>query len=108
MPDKDSPPEMFEMSVSLTPEELAETLPPEMFAPPTEEEIEMSRDMEWADNDPEIRQRYADKIVAVYRRKVVAVGEGWGEVMREAERVTGVPGKHIAVIGVPGLSILER
>ncbi len=107
-PDKNPPPEMFEMSVSLTPEELAETaLPLEMFAPLTEEEIEVRRDMEWAYNDPETQQRYRDKIVAIYRRKVVAVGEEWGKVRDEAARVTGVHRNHIALVAILGPSILE-
>lgn len=100
MPDKEPLPEMNEMSVYLTPEELAETLPPARSGPPTEEEIEVSRDMEWAYNDPETQQRYPDKIVAVYRRKVVAVGEEWGKVCDEAARVTGVPHSHIAVVAI--------
>jgi hypothetical protein len=107
-PDKDPPLEMLELSISVSPEELSKILPPERSAPPTEEEIEVSRDMEWALNNPEVQQRYPDMIVAVYRRKVVAAGGDWGKVLEEAERVTGFPGNHIAVVGVIGPSILEH
>jgi hypothetical protein len=99
-PDKDHPPELFVTGVPFPPDEMGEDFSAELSAPLTDEEIEVGLDMQWAYNDPETQERYPDKIVAVYRRKVVAVGEDWGKVLEEAERVTGVPGNHIAVVAV--------
>lgn len=113
-PDKNLPPETFVAGIPFPPREIDDSdlppLPPEMLAPRqlTEEEIEVRRDMAWAYNDPEVQRLYPDMIVAVYRRKVVAAGGDWGKVEEEAERVTGVPGKHIAMVGIMGPSILER
>jgi hypothetical protein len=111
-PDKDPPTETFVTGFPFPPKEIDDSdlppLPPEMLAPLTEEEIEVREDMEWAYNDPEVQRLYPDMIVAVYRRKVVAVGGDWGKVLEEAERVTGVPGNHIAMVGIMGPSILER
>lgn len=106
-PNRNPLPEPWEMSVSVKPEELAATDLPERTEPLTEEEIEAMRDADWAHTDPEVQQRYPDKIVAVYRRKVVAVGEDWKTVRDEAMRVTGAPLGHIAVIAVLGPSILD-
>jgi len=101
---------MFVAGIPFPPREIDDSdlppLPPEAFAPPTKEEIEafeqVSRDIEWAYNDPEVQRLYPDMIVAVYRRKVVAVGGDWGKVRDEAERVTGVPGKYIALVVIHG------
>jgi hypothetical protein len=114
--DRDRRPEMWPPGIPFPPREIDDSdlppLPPEAFAPPTEEELkfrqEVSWDMEWAHNDPEVQEWYADMIVAVYRRKVVAAGGEWGKVLEEAERVTGVAGNHIAVVGIIGPSILEH
>ena len=92
--------ERFVTGVPFPPDETGEHFPLELSGPLTDEEIEVGLDMEWAYNDPEVQERYPDMIVAVYRRKVVAVGEDWGKVLEEAERVTGVPGNHIAVLAI--------
>ncbi len=84
--------------------ELAEGL----SGPPTEEEIQQSEDLHWGLFDPKLQELYPDKIVAVYQRQVVAVGEDWGTVLEEAMRVTGLPGNRIAFVPVPGPSLLER
>jgi len=105
-PDKDPLPETFVTGFPFPPREIDDSdfppLPPEMSAPLTEEEIEVGRDMDWAENDPEVQEMYPDKYVAVYRRKVVAFGEEWGKVLEEAERVAGAPGKYIAVVAIQG------
>jgi hypothetical protein len=69
---------------------------------PTEDEREQCLDMDWAHNDPQVQELYPDKVVAVYRRKVVAVGDNPNTVLEEAERVTGRPQNKIAVVTVLG------
>jgi hypothetical protein len=49
-----------------------------------------------------VQELYADKVVAVHRRKVVAVGDDTTTVLEEAERVTGQPPTKIAVVTVLG------
>ena len=98
--DKMSATERFETNDPFSPNDASEQFPLELSAPLTDEEIEVGLDMEWAYNDPETQERYPDKIVAVYRRKIVAVGEDWGKVLEEAERITGAPGNHIAVVAI--------
>ena len=105
--DKMSSTERFVTSAPFPPEETGEQFPLELSAPLTDEEIEVGLDMEWAYNDPETQERYPDKIVAVYRRKVVAVGEDWGKVRQEAERITGVPRNRIALVSILGFDFLS-
>jgi hypothetical protein len=113
-PDKEPSAELFVTGIPFPPREIDDSdlppIPPEMLAPRelTEEEIEVGRDMEWGYNNPELQQLYPDQIVAIYRRKVVAVGGDWKTVRDEAECVTGAHRNHIALIGVPGPSILEK
>lgn len=105
--DKLSSTEPFETSGPFPPNDASEQFPLELSAPLTDEEIEVGLDMEWAYNDPETQERYPDKIVAVYHRKVVAVGEDWGKVRQEAERITGVPRNRIAVVSILGFDFLS-
>jgi len=67
-----------------------------------EEEMEQMRDLDWAMADPEINRLYPDKVVAVYRRQVVAIGDYMNEVLKEAERVTGRPQNLIAAVPILG------
>ena len=106
-PDKMSATERFETSSPFPPDGTGENYPPSIPAELTEEERQQADDLRWALFDPELQQRYPDKIVAVYHRKIVAVGEDWGKVLEEAERITGAPGNHIAVVAILGPSILE-
>jgi hypothetical protein len=68
----------------------------------TEEEMEQWRDMDWAINDPEVKRKHEDELVAVYRRQIVAHGQDMKAILDEAERVTGLPRNKIAVTNIPG------
>jgi hypothetical protein len=87
--------------------EIIEHYPSNLPAELTEEEIQQGEDLQWGLFDPKLQELYPDKIVAVYRRQVVAVGADRGTVLEEAERVTGLPGHRIALVTVLGPSILE-
>jgi hypothetical protein len=106
-PEKNSPPEMYVTGFPFPPREIDDSdlppLPPEMLAPrePTEEEIEVGRDMDWAENDPEIKRLYEGKIIAVRNHLVIAVGDDWKTVIEEAERVSGLPGNLVAIVSIP-------
>ncbi len=106
-PEKDPPPEMFTAGVPLPPNEVGESFPADLPPQLTGEEAEVCYDMEWAYNDPEVNELYPDKLVAVYRRKVVAVADDWKTVLDEAVRVTGAPRNHIAVISTLGPEFLS-
>lgn len=106
-PDKMSATERFVTNDTFSPNDASKQFPLELSAPLSDEEIEVGLDMEWAYNDPETQQRYPDKIVAVYRRKVVAVGDDWGKVRQDAERITGVPRNRIAVVSILGFDFLS-
>ncbi len=67
----------------------------------TDEEAEVCRDMNWASDDPEIQQLYEGKIIAIHKRRVIAVGDDWKTVIEEAERVTGLPRRFFAVVLIP-------
>jgi hypothetical protein len=107
IPEKDPPPEMFVTGVPLPPDETSEGFPADLPTQLTAEEAEVGYDMEWAYNDPEVNELYPDKLVAIYHRKVVAVGDDWKTVLEEAERVTGAPGNLIAVVSILGPEFLS-
>ena len=104
-PDKDPPPEMFVTGFPFPPKEIDDSdrpsPPPELSAPYTEEEIEVRREMDWAENDPEIQRLYEGKIIAVRNHLVIAFGDDWKTVIEEAERVTFLPRNLIAIISIP-------
>jgi hypothetical protein len=71
----------------------------------SEEERERLHDSDWAVMDPEVQRLYPDKYVAVYRRQIVASGDDLLTVMREAERITGLPQGKVAIAVIPGPGI---
>jgi len=71
------------------------------------EEIEQINDMEWAEQDPEVRIKFPDEFVAVHRRQIVAHGHDLLEVLTEAQRITGLAKNRIAVTTIPGPSLLQ-
>lgn len=68
----------------------------------TDEEIELAEDARWAEDDPDIQEQYADQVVAVRNRQIIASGENLLEVLAEAERITGLPRHRIAVTTIYG------
>ncbi len=44
---------------------------PQLPSKLNEDEIEQINDMEWAEQDPEIKLKYPDEFVAVHRRHVI-------------------------------------
>ena len=66
------------------------------------EEMEQSLDLDWALSDPEVDRLYSDKVVAVYRRQVIASGTNTAEVLAEAQRLTGLPPHRITVVLIEG------
>lgn len=79
-------------------EEQAAKIPTQL----SDEMKERLREAEWAENDPEVQEMYPDKFVAVYRRQIIAAGDDRLEVMKEAERITGLPQGKIAVTLIIG------
>jgi Family of unknown function (DUF5678) len=73
-------------------------LPPQL----NEEETEQYWDIQWALFDPELQELYPDKLVAVFRRRVIAVGDDRIALLKEAERITGLPGNRIAIVSILG------
>ncbi|HWG41578.1 MAG TPA: DUF5678 domain-containing protein [Gemmataceae bacterium] len=67
----------------------------------TDEEAEADRDMVWASQDPEIQELYEGKIIAIHKRRVIAVGDDWKTVLEEALRITGLPRRLFAVVSIP-------
>lgn len=75
--------------------------PTDLSAPLTKEEVEACHDMNWAMFDPEIQELYEGKIIAIHKRRVIAVGEDWKTVIDEAIRVSGLPRNFFAVVSIP-------
>ena len=67
-------------------ESVDEGYPPDL----TGEALERYHDLLWASSDPEVAERYPDKIVAVHQRKVWAAGDD-SEVVLEAAQNSGLP-----------------
>jgi hypothetical protein len=68
----------------------------------SDEERALAEEARWAEDDPEIQEKYADQVVAVRNRQIIAAGENLLEVLAEAERVTGLPRHRIAVATIYG------
>ncbi len=68
----------------------------------TPEQIERLADLEWAMKDPEVQRLYEDKVVAAYRRKIIASGDDRNAVITEAQRITGLPRHKIPVTTIVG------
>jgi hypothetical protein len=68
----------------------------------TPEEVERWDDIFWAFHDPEVEKKYADEIVAVYRRQILAHGDDRQKVLAEAQRLTGFTREQISLVTVPG------
>jgi hypothetical protein len=68
----------------------------------SDEEWERVLDAHWAESDPEVQEKYEDKIVAVRNRQIIAFGEDLFKVLEEAERITGLPRHRIAVTTIYG------
>jgi hypothetical protein len=68
----------------------------------TPEESELHRELTWANQDPEVKRKYPDEIVAVHRRQIIAHGDDLKTVLDEAQRITGLPRHLIAVTTIIG------
>ncbi len=68
----------------------------------TGEALERYHDLLWASSDPEVAERYPDKIVAVHERKVWAAGEDWEAVRQEAARNAGLPPEKFTLTTIFG------
>jgi hypothetical protein len=68
----------------------------------TEEEVRELEEVEWANQDPDVRREYADQLVAVYGHKIIAHGEDMAEVLAEAQRITGLPKHKIPLTSIIG------
>lgn len=77
--------------------------PPQTFPPHlSEEERRKNDDYEWALHDPEVRARYAGKIVVVYRKQVLGAGKSYKVAWAAARRRRDCPEKHeVAMPVVP-------
>ena len=80
---------------------------PQLPSKLNEDEIEQINDMEWAEQDPEIKLKYPDEFVAVHRRHVIAHGHNLLEVLSEAQQITGLAKHEIAVTTIPGPNLLQ-
>ncbi len=67
-----------------------------------EREQQMSDDYEWCVNDPEIRQKYAGKVVVVQGRKIWGVGKNHVAAWAAAQRRRGCPSRQeVALVPIP-------
>jgi hypothetical protein len=77
--------------------------PPPTFPPHlTAAEREKNDDYEWALHDPEVRRRYAGKIVVVHRKQVLGAGKTFRAAWAAARRRRRCPAKReVAMAVVP-------
>jgi len=64
---------------------------------PTEEDIQRFADMLWAQDDPDVQQKFPGKYVAVHQRQILAVGDDLSAVYAEAEAKSGLSRSQIAL-----------
>ena len=74
------------------------------------EVVALLEDVEWAIQDPDVKQKYADQVVAIYRRQINAHGDDEETVLAEAHRLTGLPKNQIPITTIlgPGLLFAPR
>jgi hypothetical protein len=67
----------------------------------TEEDRRFWDDFAWTENNPEFKERYVGKWVAVYKRELLAVGDEGIAVLEEAARKSGAPPNTIVLLVIP-------
>jgi hypothetical protein len=69
-----------------------------------EREQRINADHDWCANDPEVRRKYAGKIVAVYNQTILGMGKTYAAAWAAAQRRRGCPPKQeVAMVVVPYL-----
>jgi hypothetical protein len=67
---------------------------------PTPEETDA---WDWAENDPEVRQKYGGNVVVVHQRKVWGAGKSYRAAWEQARQQPGCPPPHeLYFVMVPG------
>jgi len=66
-------------------------------------EQRLAEDLDWAEHTPEVQQNpeHFGKLVAVYNKRILAVGRDRQAVMTQAARQAGVPEEQLVVVLVP-------
>jgi ABC-type enterochelin transport system ATPase subunit len=67
-----------------------------------EEQARRLDDILWAIHDPDVISKYADEVVAVFQRKIIAHGRDEETVLAEAQRLTGLPKHQIPITTILG------
>jgi hypothetical protein len=77
--------------------------------PTTAPEQRRSEDFAWAENAPEVQQNpeHFGKLVAVYNKRILAVGRDRQALMELAVKQAGVPREHLVVVLVPRPGLWE-
>jgi hypothetical protein len=75
----------------------------------TQLEQRMAHDFEWAASAPEVQQNpeHYGKLVAIYDRRILAVGRDRQALVEMAAREAAVPGQHLVVVLVPRPGLWE-
>jgi hypothetical protein len=68
--------------------------------PPTEDDHQRARDMNWAEQDPEVQRLYEGKWVAVHNQTVLSAGGDFTTVRDEALRVSGLSQRQVAIVAI--------
>ena len=93
--------ERFVTGVPFPPDDTGEHFSTNRPAQLSDEEKQTVVDMQWAMFDDKIQELYAGKIIAVHRRRVIAIGDDWKTVIEESERLSGLPGNLVAIVSIP-------
>ena len=62
----------------------------------------------WAENNPELRDRYPGQWVAVHQKRILAVGEDFLAVQAEAEAKSGLPRNKIVIAEILDMNASSR
>ena len=75
----------------------------------TESEQRMADDFEWASSAAEVQQnpQHFGKLVAIFNRRVIAIGRDCQELIEKAAREAATPAQHVVVVLVPRPGLWE-